>query len=62
LTSISLTTAARLLVQTPVAVEKLFSRDFRNEIRSQVIESLFAAGAEIHRDYWFGSFFNSHAC
>src|ERR1700681_635482 len=26
------------LVQTPVAVEKLFSRDFTNEIRSQVIE------------------------
>jgi hypothetical protein len=29
-----------------VGVEKLFSRDFTNEIRSQVIESSFAAGAE----------------
>jgi len=36
------------LVQTPLAVEKLFSRDFANEIRSQVIESSFALGAEIH--------------
>ena len=42
-----------------VAVEKLFSRDFTNEIRSQVIESSFAAGAEIHGNYLFGSFFNS---
>jgi hypothetical protein len=49
------------LVQTPVGVEKLFSRDFTNEIRSQVIESSFAAGAEIHTNYCFGSFFNSHA-
>jgi hypothetical protein len=43
-----------------VGVEKLFSRDFTNEIRSQVIESSFAAGAEIHTNYCFGSFFNSH--
>jgi hypothetical protein len=43
-----------------VAVEKLLSRDFTNEIRPQVIESSFAVGAEIHRNYWFGSFFNSH--
>jgi hypothetical protein len=42
-----------------VGVEKLFSRDFTNEIRSQVIESSFAAGAEIHTNYCFGSFFNS---
>src|ERR1700730_18204270 len=48
--------------QTPVGVEKLFSRDFANEIRSQVIECSFAAGAEIHTNYCFGSFFNSHAC
>jgi hypothetical protein len=33
-------------VKSPVGVEKLFSRDFTNEIRSQVIESSFAAGAE----------------
>jgi hypothetical protein len=44
-----------------VGVEKLFSRDFTNEIRSQVIEFSFAAGAEIHTDYCFGSFFNSHS-
>jgi len=44
-----------------VGVEKLFSWDFTNEIRSQVIESSFAAGAEIHTNYCFGSFFNSHA-
>jgi hypothetical protein len=31
-----------------VAVEKLFSRDFTIEIRSQVIESSFAVGGEIH--------------
>jgi hypothetical protein len=49
------------LVLTPVGVEKLFSRDFTNEIRSQVIESSFAAGAEIHTNYCFGSFFNSHS-
>ena len=48
----------RQLMKTGVAVEKLFSRDFTNEIRSQVIESSFAVGAEIHRNYWFGSFFN----
>jgi hypothetical protein len=36
------------LVKSPVGVEKLFSRDFANEIRSQVIESSFAVGAEIH--------------
>jgi hypothetical protein len=40
-----------------VGVEKLFSRDFTNEIRSQVIESSFAAGAEIHTNYCFGCFF-----
>jgi len=44
-----------------VGVEKRFSRDFANEIRSQIIESWFAVGAEIHRNYCFGSFFNSHA-
>jgi hypothetical protein len=37
-----------------------FSRDFGNEIRSQIIESSFAVGAEIHRNYCFASFFNSH--
>jgi hypothetical protein len=47
------------LVLTAVGVEKLFSRDFHEEIRSQVIESSFAAGAEIHTNYCFGSFFNS---
>jgi len=31
-----------------VAVEKLFSGNFTNEIRSQVIESSFAVGAEMH--------------
>jgi hypothetical protein len=46
----------RQLMKTGVAVEKLFSRDFTNEIRSQVIESSFVVGAEIHRNYWFGSF------
>ena len=50
------------LSETPVGVEKLFSRDFTNEIRSQAIESSFAAGAEIHTNYCFGSFFNSHSC
>jgi hypothetical protein len=49
------------LLQSPVGVEKLFSRDFTNEIRSQVIECSFAVGAEIHRNYCFGSFFNGHA-
>jgi hypothetical protein len=44
-----------------VAVEKVFSRDFTSEIRSQVIESSFAVGAETQRNYSFGSFFNSHA-
>jgi len=48
------------LLKSGVGVEKLFSRDFTNEIRSQVIESSFAAGAEIHTNYCFGSFFNSH--
>jgi len=48
------------LLKSGVGVEKLFSRDFANEIRSQVIESSFALGAEIHRNYCFGSFFNSH--
>jgi hypothetical protein len=45
-----------------VGVEKLFSGSSTTEIRSQVIESSFAVGAEIHRNYSFGSFFNSHAC
>jgi hypothetical protein len=31
-----------------MGVEKLFSPDFTNEIRSQVIESSFAVGTEIH--------------
>jgi hypothetical protein len=48
------------LAKPGVGVEKLFSRDFTNEIRWQVIESSFAAGAEIHTNYCFGSFFNSH--
>jgi hypothetical protein len=34
-------------VQSPVAVEKLFSGNFDNENRPQVIESSFTAGAEI---------------
>jgi len=42
-----------------VGVEKPFSRDFANEIRSQIIESWFAVGAEIHRNYCFGSFFKA---
>jgi len=46
--------------QTGVGVEKLFSRNFANEIRSQVIECSFAVGAEIRRNYCFGSFFNNH--
>jgi hypothetical protein len=41
-----------------VAVEKLFSGLFNKEVRSQVIEYSFAAGAEIHRNYCSGSFFN----
>jgi hypothetical protein len=36
-----------LLAKNRVGVEKLFSRDFMNEIRSQVIESSFAVGTEI---------------
>jgi hypothetical protein len=36
------------VTKSGVVVEKLFSRDFTNEIRSQVIESSFAVGAEIH--------------
>jgi hypothetical protein len=36
------------MLKSGVAVEKLFSRDFANEIRSQVIESSFALVAEIH--------------
>jgi hypothetical protein len=39
-----------------VAVEKLFSRDFTNGIRSEAIESLFTVGAEIHRNYWLVPF------
>jgi hypothetical protein len=50
----------RLLVKWGVAVEKLFSGLFNNEVRSQVIEYSFAAGAEIHRNYCSGSFFNTH--
>ena len=49
------------LTLSAVGVEKLFSRDFANEHRSQVIECSFAVGAEIHRNYCFGSFFNSHS-
>jgi hypothetical protein len=48
------------LAKSGVGVEKLFLGKFNSEIRSQVIESSFAVGAEIHRNYWFGSFFNSH--
>jgi len=44
-----------------VAVEKLFSGNFTNEILSQVIESSFTVDAEIQRNYCFGSFFNTHA-
>jgi hypothetical protein len=47
-------------VKSGVAVEKVFSLGFTSEIRSQVIESSFAVGAEIPRNYCFGSFFNSH--
>jgi hypothetical protein len=43
-----------------VGVEKLFSGNFTNKIRSQVIECSFSADAEIDRNYCFGSFFNSH--
>jgi hypothetical protein len=45
-----------------VAVEKLFSGNFNDETRSQVIEFSFALDAEIHENYCFGSFFNTHAC
>ncbi len=38
-----------------------FSQDFTSEIRSQVIESSFALGSEVHRNHSFGSFFNSHS-
>jgi hypothetical protein len=36
------------LYRSDVAVEKLFSGNFTNEIHSQVIECSFAVGAEIH--------------
>jgi hypothetical protein len=51
---------AGLLLWSGVGVEKLLSRDFTSENRSQVIESSFAVGPEIHRNYSFGSFFNTH--
>jgi hypothetical protein len=35
-----------LLLKPGVAVEKLFSGNFTNEIRSQVIETSFAVGPE----------------
>jgi len=44
-----------------VGVEKLFSANFNNEIRSQVIESSFAVDARIRWNYSFVSFFNSHS-
>jgi hypothetical protein len=36
------------MAKSGVAVEKLFSGDFDNEIRSQVTECWFAIDAEIH--------------
>jgi hypothetical protein len=36
------------LARNPVAVEKLFLGNFNSKIRSQVSESSFAVGAEIH--------------
>jgi len=44
-----------------VGVEELFSKHFGQKFVLQVIESSLSDDAEIHQNYCFGSFFNSHA-
>jgi hypothetical protein len=51
----------RMLVQPPVAVEKLFRDAFSSKFAPQAVEFSFDEYAESGGNLCLGSFFNSHA-